>query len=335
MRDIPTHESSAEHHVSEMARFTWSHKHQIDAHLLKEQQSLTERNRRVAYVSIKCLKYLSSEMLAIRGHGSFDGKFLHMFREFAEFEASAASYLEMLDGIRANEYRNKPEVNLLSPLNCKRLLITMRDMAVKEVVTDIASTTTRVCSLISNGTQDESKMEAQCVLLRYLETGPCGLRPVERLVDIFTTGDTSGIVLSEKIQNTLSAIHLPLEWLVGQSYDGAGNVRGKYAGLNTHILEVAPRAVYIWCNAHRLNLVIEAVLKCSPDICNSLGIIQKLYNFFLGHKRHSTLVQCQQSQSDNRRKKALKRVSDTTRSWGSAEDGTATVLDCYDSIVFH
>jgi len=56
----------------------------------------------------------------------------HLFREFAEFEASAASYLAMLDGIRSQEYRNKPEVNLLSPLNCRRLLITMRDMVVKK-----------------------------------------------------------------------------------------------------------------------------------------------------------------------------------------------------------
>ena len=31
--------------------------------------------------------------------------------------------------------------------------------------------------------------------------------------------------------------------------------------------------------------------------------------------------------------RTLKRVSDTTRSWRSAEDGTTTVLECFDSIV--
>jgi hypothetical protein len=34
------------------------------------------------------------------------------------------------------------------------------------------------------------------------------------------------------------------------------------------------------------------------------------------------------------RAKALKRISDTTRSWRSAEDETATMLDCYHSIAF-
>jgi hypothetical protein len=328
-RDIPAHESSSEHHASEMARFMWNRKNRIDDHMLQLEKSTSDRNRRVVYVSIKCLKYLSSEMVAIRGHGAHDGKFLHLFREFAEFEASAASYLEMLDGIRSRESRTKPEVNLLSPLNCRRLLITMRNMVVKKIVADIKNT--KVCSLISDGTQDESKMEAQGVLLRYLETTSSGLRPVERLVDIFTTGDTSGLVLSERIETILKSLHVPLEWLVGQSYDGAGNVRGKYTGLKTRILEIAPRAMYIWCNAHRLNLVVEAVLKCSSDICNALGTVQELYNFFTGHKRHSILVEMQRGESANI--KALKRVSDTTRSWRSAEDGIATLLDCYDSIV--
>jgi len=102
-----------------------------------------------------------------------------------------------------------------------------------------------VCSLISDGTQDESKMEAQAVLLRYLEASPGGLRPVERLVSIFTTGDTSGLVLANRIEQILTLVNVPLAWLVGQSYDGVGNVRGKYAGLKTKILKIAPRAAYI------------------------------------------------------------------------------------------
>jgi hypothetical protein len=328
-RDITTHESSSQHHAAEMARFMWGQKLRIEDHMTTLQDTLTERSRRVVYVSIKCLKYLSSEMVAIRGHGSYDGKFLHLFSEFAEFEASAASYLEMLAGIRNRQYRNKPEVNLISPLNCRRLLITMRDMVVTKIVAAIENT--RVCSLISDGTQDESKLEAQCVILRYLETTSCGLRPVERLVDIFTTGETSGLVLCERIAASLKDVHVPMKWLVGQSYDGAGNVRGKYTGLKTRILELAPRAVYIWCNAHRLNLVIETILKSSPDICNALGIVQELYNFFLGHRRHSILVEMQQGTSA--RAKTLKRVADTTRSWRSAEDGISTALECFDSIV--
>ena len=115
---------------------------------------------------------------------------------------------------------------------------------------------------------------------------------------VYSRSDLLGIYLfkfkiSVKILKILKQKTVQLSWLVGQSYDGAGNVSGKYSGLKTLIAQQAPRAMYIWCSAHRLNLVIEAVLKCSSDVCNVIGIIQELYNFFIGNKRHSVLVKMQ------------------------------------------
>lgn len=328
-RDIAIHECSRDHRDSEIARVTWIMKQsRLDDKFAHLTHLLVDRNRRVVYVSIKCLKYLASEMSAIRGHESHDGKFLHLFREFAEFDASAAAYLETLSGLQSREYSKKPEINLLSPLNIRRLLITMRDMVVNRIVANVRKS--GLCSLISDGTQDESKLEAQCIILRYLEDTPAGVMPVERLIDIFTTGDTSGQVLSERILCILQEKHVSLQWLIGQSYDGAGNVRGKYTGLKTLVLEKAPKAMYVWCSAHRLNLVVEAVLKCCPDICNALGVLQELYVFFTGHKRHSVLVEMQSIASHAH---TLKRVSDTTRSWRSAEDGVNTLIDCFAFII--
>lgn len=327
-RDIGSHEISLQHRTSEMARFTWMTKSRVNDRLHQITQSTSARNRRVVYVSIKCLKYLASEMVAIRGHKSDDGKFLHLFREFAEFDAASAAYLEMLSRMRSAEYMRKPEINLLSPMNIRRLLVTMRDMVVDKILAEVQKTKT--CSIISDGTQDESKLEAQCVIVRYLEETSCGLRPVERLIDIFTTGDTSGQTLSNRILQILREKKVSLEWIVGQSYDGAGNVRGKYSGLKTLILQEAPRALYVWCSAHRLNLVVEAVLKSSPDLRNALGVMQELYNFFTGHKRHSVLMRMQEGNTGQVR--TLKRVADTTRSWRSAEDGTCTVLECFDAV---
>jgi hypothetical protein len=50
----------------------------------------------------------------------------------------------------------------------------MRDMVVNRIVRK-----TGLCSVISDGTQDESKLEARCVILRYLEDTPAGMRPVD------------------------------------------------------------------------------------------------------------------------------------------------------------
>jgi hypothetical protein len=119
----------------------------------------------------------------------------------------------------------------------------MKEIVVNRIVTEMHKS--GLCSLISDGTQDESKLEAQCIILLYLEERQAGIRPVEQLIDVFTMLVTSGQVPSEKILSVLEAKNVALQSLVGQSYDGARSVRGKYAGLRTLVLEIVPKVVYI------------------------------------------------------------------------------------------
>lgn len=58
-------------------------------------------------------------------------------------------------------------------------------------------------------------------------------------------------------------------------------------------------------------------------------IVQQIYVFFNGHRRHSVLLEMQ---SNETMQKTLKRVADTTRSWRSAENGISTVLECFEFI---
>ena len=63
-------------------------------------------------------------------------------------------------------------------------------------------------------------------------------------------------------------------------------------------------------------------------IVGTIGLLQELHNFFGGHKRHSVFLELQKTENQGRLR-SLKRVSDTTRSWRSVEDGVNTLLDCY------
>ena len=85
-------------------------------------------------------------------------------------------------------------------------------------------------------------------------------------------------------------------------------MRGKYAGLATLIQKDCSKAVYIWCHAHRLNLVMKAVMSCSSQIKNTLGILEQLCVFMNGHKRNAVF---QAAQEGGMRKMQLKRVSTT------------------------
>lgn len=80
---------------------------------------------------------------------------------------------------------------------------------------------------------------------------------------------------------------LNLDWknyLVGQSYDGAVNMRGKYNGLQSLIREINPRALYIWCWAHRLNLIIADVVSKGVNAMDLFGNLEKLYELINSNK---------------------------------------------------
>src|SRR6218665_3244893 len=89
-------------------------------------------------------------------------------------------------------------------------------------------------------------------------------------------------------------------------------MRGRYSGLAKLIQNECKKAVYIWCNAHRLNLVMNGVMRCCTEIRNTLGLLEELHTFMNGHRRHDVF---QRSQNECRHRMQLKRVL-TTR-WNS------------------
>ena len=61
------------------------------------------------------------------------------------------------------------------------------------------------------------------LLLCYIEIGPDKLpHPVECLLDVFCTGDSSGAEQCDCILKSLSEASVDL--VIGQGYNGAGNV---------------------------------------------------------------------------------------------------------------
>jgi hypothetical protein len=85
--------------------------------------------------------------------------------------------------------------------------------------------------------------------------------------------------LCDKIVSIFSQVKLDFHWIIGQCYDGAGNTSSKYAGWQACIRELGEKVLYIWCQTHKLNLVVEPVLGSSAYVSGTLGLLQEVYNF--------------------------------------------------------
>lgn len=71
----------------------------------------------------------------------------------------------------------------------------------------------------------------------------------ERLLAVKESLVTTGKHLCDIFLTVMEAENLNWkEELIGQSYDGASNMRGYYLGLQAHIKKECPQALYVWCH---------------------------------------------------------------------------------------
>ena len=90
----------------------------------------------------------------------------------------------------------------------------------------------------------------------------------------------TGEVHAKNIKDTLQEVGLPLENCSGQGYDGASAMSSKSKGMSRRILMKNPKALYVHCSNHRLNLVVAKA--CTVlSVVQKLGVAQKITSFFI------------------------------------------------------
>ena len=93
------------------------------------------------------------------------------------------------------------------------------------------------------------------------------------------TRDTTGESLSNIILTQISQWGLDPENIVGQGYDGAGNMIGHTKGAQARILSHYPKAKYVHCKNHSLNLAI--VHTCKQRIVSNMFTALREILYFL------------------------------------------------------
>lgn len=79
----------------------------------------------------------------------------------------------------------------------------------------------------------------------------------EYFLGYYKSSNTSAEVLCEIILDVLYRFDLEVSNMRGQCYDGAANMSGHISGVQRRIREVAPKAFFVHCLGHNLNLVVQ------------------------------------------------------------------------------
>lgn len=101
----------------------------------------------------------------------------------------------------------------------------------------------------------------------------------EIFVGFYETKDTKSETLFKIVIDVLNRFGLQINKLRGQCFDGASNVSGGLTGLQARIGHEEPRALYVHCAAHRVNLAVQDAMEkvfCAKEF---LGVLRELITF--------------------------------------------------------
>jgi hypothetical protein len=117
-----------------------------------------------------------------------------------------------------------------------------------------------------------------------------------------------------------------------QCYDGAASMRGKYSGLASRVKELEPRAIYIHCHAHLLNLTLQSSLSSIREIRNFLGTVNSLYSFLeASAKRHERFQEIQKALNASKPPTTLKHLCETR--WASRYRAVHSLKNSFEAVV--
>lgn len=143
-------------------------------------------------------------------------------------------------------------------------------------------------SILADETADISGTEQLSIGVRFVDISTEKIIR-EEFLGFTPLTDMSATGISNSIINQCKEFGLDLDKLVGQGYDGCSAMAGKDNGVQAKIRHLYPKAAFVHCSAHRLNLVVND-LNAVPTIRNAIGTIKSIITFFRESPKRRAMV---------------------------------------------
>lgn len=232
-------------------------------------------NRQKLIPIIETIIFCGRQELAMRGHDDSgpifncekdnnDGNFRSLLR-FRALSGDLTLKNHLMNSSGKSVY--------ISPIIQNEIIQICGSLIQKEIVLKINQA--KFFTILADETCDISRIEQMSLCVRYIDNG-CIKEDFLAFIPIY---DVSGKGMACTIIREMGKLGIKIENLIGQGYDGASAMSGLYNGVQKHIRDKIPHALYVHCAAHSLNLAIGK--SCTiPVIRNCIGSVSTIINFF-------------------------------------------------------
>jgi hypothetical protein len=225
---------------------------------------------------IALVRVLGAQNLALRGkHEKLftagNGNFLKFLEYLALFDPLMHEHLRKIQD-------NETKVHYLSK-DVQNEMIKLLANAVQAKIISLVHAA-KYYSIILDCTPDVSHTEQMTVIVRFVAITETTSEIREHFLGFIPLTETTGASLTEAIVEKLKELELCIDDLRGQGYDNGSNMKGKHSGVQKRIKEINPRAFYVPCSSHSLNLVVNDAAHCCLEATKFFALVQEIYVYF-------------------------------------------------------
>lgn len=268
---------------------------------------------------VDIIKFLAKQNLALRGHreeitSTNRGNFLELVHLLANYDPVLREHiLRIKMGGRTITY--------MSPQIQNEFINILGDNVRQQIFCQVKKA--KYYSIIFDSTPDVSHKDQTSQVLRYLKIENQKVVVVESFIDFIETKNKTAEGISDMILSKLKADGLDIMDCRGQAYDNAAVMAGKYTGVQQRLKDINPKAEFIPCSNHSLNLVCLHAAAVEPNSVTFFGTLERIYSFFsVSTHRWEVLL--------GTSGKALKRLQETR--WSARADAVENTWNHYEGI---
>lgn len=263
---------------------------------------------------VAVVKFLSRQCLAFQGSSKIlfqhdNGNFLKAVEMISSFDPVMREHLSRVQNSQENSLKKTHYLGY----QIQNEIVELMSSKVKNNILNMVRNS-KYYSIIMDCTPDTSHTEQISLVLRYVVLNhDCKKVQIQESFLAFSPiFDSTGEGLFDFVVELLRNSNLDIKDMRGQGYDNGANMRGKHIGLQKRILDANPRAFFVPCAAHSLNLAVNDAAKVSNETVNFFNIVQELYVFFSSSTKRWNIIK------KNVPELNLKPLSDTR--WSSRVD---------------
>lgn len=228
----------------------------LDSELQKQINSEKERWRTVLKRIVTCIIYLAGQNDAFRGENctiyeAQNGKFLKLIEMIATFDNPMAEHLRRIQNKEIHQHYLGPRIQT-------ELIHLIGNKIRSEIVARILKA--KYYTIMLDTTPDISHKEQLTLIIRIVHITKTNsnvkVSVDEYFINFIHIILKTGLGLAEALKQELSNLGICLSNCRGQAYDNGANMVGLQQGVQARIINENPRALFLPCCSHSLNLLL-------------------------------------------------------------------------------